>query len=161
MGDHRELILLRHAKAAWPDGVEDLRRPLAPRGIADAGAAGRELAREAPIDLVLRSPATRVAQTWALVGAELSPPPPAEVSERLYGARPPELLALVGELPATAHTVLLVGHNPDLSVLATRLSGVEVTLRTASIVRLTLSGAWSELVPGAAALAGFTTPRAG
>ena len=36
----RRLILLRHAKSAWPDDVPDHDRPLAPRGRRDAPAAG-------------------------------------------------------------------------------------------------------------------------
>ncbi|MET8773374.1 histidine phosphatase family protein, partial [Streptomyces sp. NPDC004658] len=32
-GPLRRLVVLRHAKSAWPEGVEDHRRPLAPRGL--------------------------------------------------------------------------------------------------------------------------------
>lgn len=38
----RWLIVLRHAKSAWPD-VEDHERPLAPRGLRDAPKAGHWL----------------------------------------------------------------------------------------------------------------------
>lgn len=44
-GNPRRLVVLRHAKSAWPD-VPDSERPLAPRGRRDAPAAGRWL-REA------------------------------------------------------------------------------------------------------------------
>lgn len=36
-GDVRRLVVLRHAKSAWPD-VADHERPLAPRGRRDAPA---------------------------------------------------------------------------------------------------------------------------
>ncbi|HUB57091.1 MAG TPA: histidine phosphatase family protein, partial [Mycobacterium sp.] len=36
----RTLVLLRHAKSAYPNGVPDHDRPLAPRGRREAGLAG-------------------------------------------------------------------------------------------------------------------------
>ena len=36
----RRLVVLRHAKSAYPPGVVDHDRPLAPRGVVDAKAAG-------------------------------------------------------------------------------------------------------------------------
>ena len=33
--ERRRLLVVRHAKSAWPPGVPDLRRPLGPRGQAD------------------------------------------------------------------------------------------------------------------------------
>jgi phosphohistidine phosphatase len=160
MADNHTLLLLRHAKAAWPDGVADVQRPLAERGRRDAGAAGRELRQDGPIALVVRSPAVRVAQTWQEVCGQLAEPPTSRIDERLYGGPTSQLLPLIAELPEPAATVLLVGHNPDLSWLATVLSSVELELRTASIVRLELTGRWADVAPAAAALGRFVTPRA-
>jgi phosphohistidine phosphatase len=54
--------LLRHAEAA--DGLPDDERPLTERGIRQAGAAGRALARlDASIDACLTSPKLRAVQT--------------------------------------------------------------------------------------------------
>ncbi|OYX10305.1 MAG: phosphoglycerate mutase, partial [Rhizobiales bacterium 32-66-8] len=39
----RRLILLRHAKSDWPDGIADLERPLAARGRAAAPLVGAYL----------------------------------------------------------------------------------------------------------------------
>ena len=52
------LLLLRHAKAAWPPGVLDVDRPLAARGQEASVTMGNYLKREcfAP-DLVILSPA--------------------------------------------------------------------------------------------------------
>ncbi|HEU0086865.1 MAG TPA: hypothetical protein VFQ77_04335 [Pseudonocardiaceae bacterium] len=53
----RTLILLRHAKSVWPQGVPDIERPLARRGRRDAPAVGQWLRRRVPaIDLVVRGP---------------------------------------------------------------------------------------------------------
>ncbi len=40
------LILMRHAKSAWPEGVADFDRPLAPRGMEAAPLMGRWLAKQ-------------------------------------------------------------------------------------------------------------------
>ncbi|WP_443080564.1 SixA phosphatase family protein [Streptomyces sp. PTD5-9] len=68
----RRLIVLRHAKSAWPEGVPDHERPLAGRGRRDAPAAGRRLyeAGYTP-DLVVCSTARRTRETWDLAAAEL------------------------------------------------------------------------------------------
>lgn len=86
-GELRRLVVLRHAKSAWPDGVADHERPLAPRGRRDAPAAGRWL-REAGCvpDLVVCSTAGRTRQTWDLVSDELDATMPVTHDARLYRA---------------------------------------------------------------------------
>ncbi|MGW3729375.1 SixA phosphatase family protein, partial [Streptomyces sp. NPDC000851] len=64
-GPLRRLVVLRHAKSAWPLDVADHERPLAPRGRRDAPAAGRALAEADCLpDLALCSTAARARQTW-------------------------------------------------------------------------------------------------
>src|SRR4029453_5768266 len=63
---YRTLLLLRHAKSDYPQGVADHERPLAPRGEREAGLAGDWLRAHAPaVDAVLCSTATRTRQTLA------------------------------------------------------------------------------------------------
>ncbi|MDQ0711860.1 phosphohistidine phosphatase SixA [Streptomyces luteogriseus] len=70
-GPLRHLIVLRHAKSAWPLDVVDHERPLAPRGRRDAPAAGRALADADLLpDLALCSTALRARRTWDLAAAE-------------------------------------------------------------------------------------------
>src|SRR2546421_3593193 len=91
----RTLILVRHAKSAWPPDTPDTRRPLAERGRRDAPAVGRWLrAHIATIDRVVCSPAVRAVQTWNLAAAQLPGTPPACLDERLYGASAAVLLAV-------------------------------------------------------------------
>src|SRR3989337_2337943 len=45
---YRTLLLLRHAKSDYPDGVADHERPLAPRGIREAALAGDWVRAHAP-----------------------------------------------------------------------------------------------------------------
>ncbi|MEV4339335.1 histidine phosphatase family protein [Streptomyces sp. NPDC049590] len=168
-GPLRRLVLLRHAKSAWPEGVEDRLRPLAPRGLRDAPAAGRALAAGSLPDLALCSTAVRARRTWELASAEWATPPPVRYDRRLYAAGVPELLEVVHEAPAEARTLLLIGHNPGLAELVPALAadGLDDTLDrvrakfpTSAIAVLTWHGTtWRALAPGTALLTWFTVPR--
>ncbi|PWI19979.1 phosphohistidine phosphatase [Streptomyces sp. Act143] len=169
-GPLRRLVVLRHAKSAWPEGVPDHRRPLAPRGLRDAPAAGRALAEADCLpDLALCSTAVRARQTWDLASAQWGTPPPVRHDARLYGADVPELLDVVHEVPAEVETLLLVGHNPGLEDLVLGLAGdglddtldrVREKFPTSAIAVLTWRGtAWDGLAPGTALLTAVTVPR--
>lgn len=168
-GHARRLVVLRHAKSAWPEGVGDHRRPLAPRGLRDAPAAGRALAAASLPDLALCSTAVRARRTWELASAEWATPPPVRYDPRLYGAGVPELLEVVHEVPAQVRTLLLIGHNPGLEDLVLTLAedGLDDTLErvrtkfpTSAFAVLTWHGTgWPDLGPGGALLTSFTVPR--
>ncbi|MER6736104.1 SixA phosphatase family protein [Streptomyces puniciscabiei] len=169
-GPLRRLVVLRHAKSAWPEGVEDHRRPLAPRGLRDAPAAGRALAEADCLpDLALCSTAVRARRTWELASAEWGTPPPVRYDRRLYGAGVQELLAVVREAPPEVETLLLVGHNPGLEELVLELArdGLDDTLErvrtkfpTAAIAVLSWHGpGWPALGPGTALLTSLIVAR--
>jgi phosphohistidine phosphatase len=116
------LWLLRHAEAA--DGLPDDERPLTEKGVRQAEAAGRALARlEVNIDTCLTSPKLRALQTAQLA------------CERL-GVTPIPELALAGE-PFDVHAliaghgddVLLVGHDPSFSLTLHDLTGAQSRMR--------------------------------
>ncbi|WP_158884471.1 SixA phosphatase family protein [Amycolatopsis anabasis] len=156
----RRLVLLRHAKSAWPDGVPDFERPLNDRGRRDAPAAGRWLRENLPgLDLVLCSTAVRARQTWDLVAGELGHAPEVRHDDRLYAAATTTLLTVARELPGSARTVLIIAHNPGLEDLVSVLTNTDGQLKTSSIAVLTGSGDWSATAPGRATLTAFTTPR--
>ncbi|AYN42498.1 histidine phosphatase family protein [Streptomyces dangxiongensis] len=169
-GPLRRLVVLRHAKSAWPEGVEDHRRPLAPRGLRDAPAAGRALADSGSLPgLALCSTAVRARRTWELASAEWGTPPPVRLDGRLYAAGVPELLEVVHEVPPEVETLLLVGHNPGLADLVRALAAdglddtldrVRVKFPTAAIAVLAWRGTgWPALAPGTALLTSFTVAR--
>lgn len=156
------LILLRHAKSAWPEGIPDAQRPLAGRGRRDAPAVGRWLRTQvARIDLVLCSPAVRAVQTWDLAAAQLDAIPRVRQDERLYGASAGELLRITQELPHTASTVVLVGHNPDLEDFLELLTGTVEILKTSTIAVTTAPAPWAEANARSWTLETLATPRGG
>lgn len=159
-GTARRLILLRHAKSAWPDGIDDVERPLTDRGRQDAPAAGRWLAEHVDhIDLVLCSPAIRARETWELAAGELDPVPEVRYEDRIYGASPGDLLTATQQLPEWARTAVFVGHNPGLEHTVVLLSRSRYELKTAAIVVLGSSGPWEMAAPGWAKVETAAKPR--
>ncbi|MGW0732325.1 SixA phosphatase family protein [Streptomyces sp. NPDC002851] len=165
----RHLIVLRHAKSAWPDGVADHDRPLAPRGRRDAPAAGQWLARaDYRPDQALCSTALRARQTWELASAQWDTVPPVRYDQRLYAADVPALLRVVRETPDETGTLLLIGHNPGLEDLILTLARddhddaltrVRTKFPTSAIAVLTWRGTWPALAPDAALLTAVAVPR--
>ena len=137
------LYLMRHAKSSWSfDDLSDKQRPLNDRGRDDAPLMGQALAkRDLTLDLLVSSPAVRALSTAALVARELEyPADKIEVLEAIYEATVPDLLAVVRQLPDTADSVLLVGHNNTLTDFANLLSPSEIPeMPTAAIVCLKFS----------------------
>jgi phosphohistidine phosphatase len=167
MTGQRTLLLMRHAKSDYPDGVADHDRPLAPRGIRQAGLAGDWLRANVPaIDGVLCSSATRARQTLANTRIDA----PVRYSEGLYGASPGTMIDEISATADTVATLLVIGHEPAMSALALRLAGADGTdaaaaerisakFPTSAIAVLTVPSAWKGLEPGLAALTGFQVPR--
>ncbi|MDR3031951.1 MAG: histidine phosphatase family protein [Kitasatospora sp.] len=168
MTEQRRLIVLRHAKADWPDVPDEL-RPLAERGRADAVAAGRWLAEHGLVpDRVLCSTAVRTRQTWELAEPELGGAPELVLEPRAYRAEAGELVELLRELPPVVRTVMLVGHRPEVQGLVLELAGegagealerVREKFSTAGVAVLEVPGEWAQLVPGSAKLVDFAVPR--
>jgi phosphohistidine phosphatase len=168
----RRLILLRHAKSAWPDDVPDHERPLAPRGRRDAPAAGRWLRKSDHVpDRVLCSTARRARETWQLAEEKLRAHPATVFEDRVYGASSADLLDLARQTQADFGALLIVGHDPAIRDLTLELASgqaddagtealgrVRVKYPTAAIAVLSFSGGWAELGPGQARLAVFATP---
>ncbi|MDJ1158473.1 histidine phosphatase family protein [Chelatococcus sp. SYSU_G07232] len=120
----RRLILFRHAKSDWPQGVPDRERPLAPRGRHAAPRIAAYLAEQhLTPDLVLISPARRARETWEIVAPAFAETVPAREDERLYEARAQAVLDVVRETEAGVRTLLVIGHNPGFEDLARVLIG--------------------------------------
>jgi phosphohistidine phosphatase len=167
----KRLCLLRHAKSDRSDpAAADFDRGLNPRGRAAAPAIGRYLRRQKLIpDTVLCSAARRARETWELAGPMLKADIPVEYSERLYLAAPPQILRLLRQLPESAGTVLLLGHNPGFQVLALQLVGrgdaaararLQAKFPTAALAVIDFEARrWRDVAQGEGELERFIAPR--
>jgi phosphohistidine phosphatase len=168
--DVRTLVLLRHGKSAYPPGVSDHDRPLAPRGRREAALAGKWITRNAPTpDYIMCSSAARTRQTLEATGLA-TPTVLVDFTSSIYEAYPEELLELVTAAPLADRTVLLVGHAPGVPGLAEMLAGpgsdtdalrnLESKFPTSALAVLTVQGRWADFGAGAATLVDFVVPRA-
>jgi phosphohistidine phosphatase len=163
----RTLVLLRHGKSGYPPGVDDHDRPLAERGEGEAVLAGAAIARSLAdalgqsevIDLALVSSATRAQQTWQRAQPQLPPVTEQVTDAGVYLATDDELLAVVRNLPPGARCVLVVGHNDGLEVVASRLSGEDVILKTSTFAVLRSSLPWRKWSDGGASLVDVVVAR--
>jgi phosphohistidine phosphatase len=120
---HR-LILLRHAKSAYPMGVPDHDRPLNDRGRDNAATIAARLRPFLNFDAntaVAVSTATRAQQTWMITNQGLGLDHWSD--RRLYLAEPSSLLEVASAMGADVGVI--VGHNPGLEELARSAHGAE------------------------------------
>lgn len=160
------LLLLRHAKSAWPVGVEDRDRPLAPRGRRAAPAIGAYMAREglAP-SRVLVSPARRTLETWAHALDAWQNEPPSAYEEAIYEAPAERLLTVIRRQGAVS-PLMLVGHNPGMEDLAAQLLAPAERARmpgkypTGGLAVIDIDAAgWGDIQPDTGRLDRFIAPR--
>jgi phosphohistidine phosphatase len=167
----RTLLLLRHAKSAWPPEVADHERPLAPRGEREANLAGDWLRAHAPaVDAVLCSTATRTRQTLARTRIDA----PVNYVDRLYDATPgtviEEIKSVDSRFGPGVETLLVIGHEPTMSSLAlglatrdgsntTAAERISTKFPTSAIAVLRTGEPWDQLTLSGAALVDFHVPR--
>ena len=162
----RTLVLLRHAKSAYPDGVADHKRPLAPRGQREAGLAGDWLRATLPaIDAVLCSTATRTRETLARTGIDA----PVRYVERLYDATAGTVIDEINGVTEDISVLLVIGHEPTMTEVALGLANpdtnadaaerISMKFPTSAMAVLRLNGSWTDLELGSAQLADFHVPR--
>jgi phosphohistidine phosphatase len=168
---HRTLLLLRHAKSDYPEGATDHQRPLAPRGVREAGLAGDWLrARPQAVDAVLCSTATRTRETLARtrIGA------PVRFLDELYDATAGAVIAQLNRVEdlfgSPVRTLLVVGHEPAMSQVALGLAdpdgsdpaaveAVVAKFPTAAIAELRTAARWPDLELSRATLTTFHVAR--
>ena len=150
--------------------MEDRARALIERGRKDAGKIGAYMAGHALIpDRVVLSPAARAQETWKFAATAFRPAPAAMTAEQLYDATPHGIFALIKEAPASAHTLLVIGHNPGLHELALMLiASGDVDTRERLREKLPTSGLviidfafdnWGKLHPQSGRLERFVSPK--
>ncbi len=156
----RSLVLVRHAKSDWADAaLRDHDRPLNSRGERDAPVMADRLAASGfTPDTLLSSTALRARTTAGVFGAAWDMEP--ALDERLYGASPAEILRVVAE-HETAHAVIVVAHDPGLSMLASSFAPDIAGMPTCAVARFEWQDdvSWHAIEAVAPAEWSFDTPR--
>jgi phosphohistidine phosphatase len=150
MPSKRTLHIVRHAKSTWEfEEISDIDRPLKLRGIK----AAYEMARRIKIncqmpDLLICSPANRALHT-AIIFMRVFEYPFEKliIDEGLYSKGMETVKKLIGEQNRNIKKLMIFGHNPDASDLATLYSNTPyIELPTCGTCRITFkSESWKDI----------------
>ena len=141
----QQLWLLRHGEAEPHDAKPDHDRELTERGRAQSVAAGRALkALKLTFHMAFTSPKVRARDTAILACGELGIEP-IEHEALASGFDAREALALL-HAAGTEQRVLLVGHEPDFSLVAGDLTGGVVDVKKGGLVGIRVDGASGEII---------------
>ena len=150
--------------------MEDHERPLNPRGIAGAKAMADWLkAMGAEPDHALVSDAARTRETWDLLAAGMELTLAPTLSRKLYLAPPLTMLEAIQATPESARTVIVIGHQPGMSILVERLAdGSEPTSRSRAYQHFPTAAtalidipveSWAEVDFGKGVFTRFSSPK--
>lgn len=160
----KTLYLVRHAKSSWKDNtLPDRQRPLNKRGHRNAAEMAQRVAdRKIRPDLLVSSPATRAQSTAQYFAREMDYPEfDIQIDERLYFCGVKGGLNTLKSLNEEIDSVMLVGHNPDISELVNYLTHSELepfTTCTVAKIKLKLSS-WRDIANAEAELKFLDAPN--
>ena len=148
----KKIILYRHGKSDWGATYgSDHDRPLAQRGIKSARTMGKLLAKSNQIpELAITSTALRAKQT--LEFSMLAGKWKCDVieNEKLYYDSVETVFEAIKSIPKKYSSVILVGHEPKWSALASlMIGGGNVIFKTATMARIDFNEEnWEEIAIG-------------
>lgn len=123
------LYIVRHAKSSWDDPkLADYDRPLNKRGKKDAPLMGKVLKEKGLVpNLLLSSPAKRALSTAKKIAEELGYSKKEILTEeKLYHASKQTILKVVQKQKDKVESMMIVGHNPGLTELASLLAHINI-----------------------------------
>lgn len=132
----KTLFLVRHAKSSHDNpALSDRERPLNDRGRQEALLMGQWLAkRHVKPDLIISSPAVRALAAAQAIARKLDYDfRHIAIDERLYAGTADVVLSVVRSLNKKVDSVMLFGHNPEISKFAGRLLGETCDLPTCAL----------------------------
>ncbi len=135
-----ELYFFRHGHAEDAQGpdFDDFARKLTDKGVERTRAAGRALHKlSVKPARIYTSPRLRARQTADLLAIELGVVPEAK-QELNFGFNPQLIPALINDIPNDS-ALLLVGHEPDLSItVGALIGGGEIEMKKGGVARVDL-----------------------
>lgn len=160
----KTLYLIRHAKSDWSDPLlDDFDRGLNERGKSDAPLMGEVLSHKHIYpNLILSSPAQRAKLTALIIAEKLSYPIDAIVFEpSLYASSPETIFSLIRKIPDTIDSLMIFGHNPELTESLNLLCGTTIqNIPTSGVTSMRLyDKSWKNIGPDSAELLFLERPK--
>ncbi len=149
----KEIFLIRHATAEEPGNssmLRDFDRELTSRGIMESARMGNFLRTQGfSFDQLISSPAVRTRETAKIISEQMKTDSEAILlNDTLYGGGAGAYLSLINGLSEELKTIVIFGHNPDISFFADYLSSEDVggSMEKATVVVLRFDDLkWAEI----------------
>lgn len=145
----KHLYLVRHAKSSWKNpSLDDIQRPLNKRGLRNAPEMAIRLEqRAAAVDLIISSPAKRAITTATYLALSIDYEiENIQQQRQLYFGGSSSMLQIINSTSALVHSLMLVGHNPDMTSLLNKLCGYQTdNMPTCAIAKISFPKGWSEI----------------
>lgn len=122
----KTLLIVRHAKSSWDNpNFSDYERPLNSRGERDAPYMAKVIKDKGiNADIIISSPAVRALTTAKAFAAEQKiDESKIIIKELIYNSGFSEILRMLKKSDDVHNTIMLFGHNPDITHLSSYLSG--------------------------------------
>ncbi|MFD1141330.1 SixA phosphatase family protein [Larkinella insperata] len=158
------LYLVRHAKAEDRTSFQrDHDRDLVSEGIMAAARVGRHLAAMGvKPDCLISSTANRAKDTGKVMAEQLHIDPESMVLEaRLFDGGPKAYMAAINEVNRECQSVMLFGHNPDISYFAEFLTHADVgSMSKGAVAIIEFDGLeWAEVSGRTGQLVDLISPK--
>lgn len=161
----KRLILVRHAKTEpITDADSDFSRQLKKRGHKDARMIADHLIGKLMVpEVIISSPARRTMQTARIMAGSFSIPE-SEIKEVPFiydGFSLEELVREIASLAGDKDSVMVVGHNPDIALMAIQFAGenfFNFPTSATAVIDFSVSE-WSQLKAGTGRADMFVYPK--
>lgn len=149
----KDLFIVRHATAEDIGNlrvVRDYDRELISKGVMESAKVGRYLSEYFPgIEAIYSSGAARALSTSTYIAEQIRfDTEKIEVHDALYGSGPRGYLEVLNKVPAGINSVMMVGHNPDVTYFVDYLTRDDTggSMKKATVIHLQFEGfEWSEI----------------
>ncbi len=160
----KTLYMVRHAKSSWnyPE-LDDMDRPLNPRGKKNAPEMGKRLAKRGiKPDMIMTSPAKRARTTAKIIARKLGISPALiHRNDLLYHGSIDTILHAIQSTDDSFANLMIFGHNPGFTDLANHLTGADLyNIPTCGIAAINFPiEQWKDVAEGKGDLLFFDYPK--
>ena len=137
----KELILLRHAKSSWKhQALIDFERPLNNDGLLELMELQNWIdEKKIKPEIILCSPSVRTYQTFVLANRSLKVGPDnLKLDYELYESGLEQYITAVKQINPSINKLLIIGHNPAISMLAQHISNYQKEVLTGCLLNIKL-----------------------
>jgi len=161
----KTLYLVRHAKSSWKDPtLSDQQRPLNSRGLKNAPEMAHRLGdNNRNVDIIISSPAKRARLTAQYMAKGLDYDlEKIQQNDQLYFGGIQSMLDVITASGEDIESLMLVGHNPDMTSLFNYLCGSQTyNMPTCAIAIIQFDAGWSSASRGKGSVIDYDFPKRG